>query len=114
VDAIVGSGVALRHWMLSLLTSSKEHRNRETGFHKLDYVGPAFSCTVRLVAKTLWGNVMRVREACSALAPRLQRKLCVRSGIPGWVGFVAPRPDLGVEQWGPGWAPFFCSGIPMQ
>lgn len=72
MDAIIGEGVALRHRMLSLLTSSKGHRNLERGFHKLDYAGHAFSCTPCLVPKPLRGNGMRSAEACGALAPRLQ------------------------------------------
>jgi hypothetical protein len=93
--------------MLSLLTSSKEHRNGERGFHKLDYAGPAFSCTPCFVSKTLWGNEMRVPEACDALAPRLQRNLSYVAN-PG-VGRLrrAEAGSGGRAMGGQGGPPFF-------
>jgi hypothetical protein len=92
--------------MLSSTTSSKEHRNGERSFHKLDCARSAFPCAPCVVHKALCDTEMRAHEASDMLARRLQHNLA--NVLNPGVGRLrrAEAEIWGVEQRGPGWAPF--------
>jgi hypothetical protein len=107
VDTIAGDSIAFGHWVLNLLSSSKEHINGERSFHKLDYLHSRCSRVAGIAAKSLGGNEMRPHEAGDVLAACLQQS---PSDVlnPG-VGRLR-RAEAGSGSratGGPGWAPFF-------